>query len=159
MNFLGRARLGNRAYLHRQQSQTKRSTEGSQSPLLQIPFLCSGKAAYEETPTHIGQRAQVIENSFGQTALPKQRLLQARSTSLLQSPQRSHKVTAVDGGNEVRRQWFQRARVVPIQEMTALFGWLATRQSTECALGLRSHFRNNEITKFTSNLLRVQQES
>src|SRR5579875_204804 len=88
--------------------------------------------------------------------LPQNGLMQAGQASLLQRPQRSDEIAAINAGYKLVAERLQREIVVPIQEMAEM-----ARQFFDRAQGLlceRSKLRHGQVAEFERCLARVEQE-
>src|ERR1700733_3122231 len=104
----------------------------------------------------ISERAKMVEETLRQAGL-KQRLLDASEQSLLERPQRSDEIAAIDRRNEPRRQRLESARVIPVEDMTVMFR--NTGERGYRALRLGHKFGDGEVAKLAGDLLRVEKQS
>ncbi len=105
-------------------------------------------------PLH--QNPEMIGQAIRQLLL-QQRTMQKIQTSLLQGPQRCHQVAAVHGGNEPGPKRFERARVIPVEQVAVRSRKL--RHGGQSSQGLLGKFRDGQKSEFASHLAGVQKKA
>src|SRR5258708_37552459 len=124
--------------------------------MVRIALTFAGLQQFPREGTLRRQFAKVVEQSFRQTRL-QYWLSKPLQTALLHSPERSQQIATIYRRNKTRSERLKRARVVPVQHVSAmLLQALDRRQGLKGPLG---EFRHGEVSKFTRHLSGVEKES